>query len=86
MQRIGCVLHISSGGSVILKAESLPWIGDKVVDEKKKPVGTVFDIFGSAASPYVSVKANMKDTNRLVNCVLYAIPASKLRKRRGKRG
>jgi rRNA processing protein Gar1 len=85
LQRIGCVLHISSSGSAILKAKKLPRIGDKVVDEKMKPVGTVSDIFGSVSSPYVSVKANMEDPNRLVDCTLYAIPSSKPRKRRRKR-
>lgn len=85
LQRIGCVLHISSSGSAILKAEKLPRIGDKVVDEKMKPVGTVFDIFGSVSSPYVSVRAKMEDPNCLVDSVLYAIPSSKSRKRRRKR-
>jgi rRNA processing protein Gar1 len=56
-----------------------------VVDEKMKPVGTVSDIFGSVSSPYISVKANMEDPNRLVDCTLYAIPSSKPRKRRRKR-
>ena len=80
MQRIGRVLHISSNRNMILKAESVPRIRDRVVDEKLKPVGTVFDIFGPVSSPYVSVKTEMGDLHRLVNCVLYTIPSSKSKK------
>jgi len=38
LQRIGRVLHISSSGNAILKVETPPRIGDKVVDEKMKSV------------------------------------------------
>ena len=82
MHRIGCVLHVSSNKNIILKAENLPRIGDKVVDERLKPVGTVFDIFGPTSAPYVAVKPNLEDTHRLVNRVLYSIPSPKVRKRR----
>ncbi|MFQ5758361.1 MAG: H/ACA ribonucleoprotein complex subunit GAR1 [Candidatus Bathyarchaeia archaeon] len=85
MQRIGRVLHISSSRNVVLKAKKLPRIGDKVVDEQMKPVGTVFDVFGPVSSPYVSVKANMGDPDRLVDCVLYAVPSPKPGKRRRNR-
>jgi len=69
---------------MILKAESLPRIRDRVVDEKLRPVGTVFDIFGPVSSPYVSVKTEMDDLHRLVNRVFYSIPSpgSKKMKRR----
>lgn len=80
MQRIGRVLHISSNRNMILKAESLPRIRDRVVDEKLEPVGTVFDIFGPVSSPYVSVKTEIGDLHRLVNRVLYFIPSSKSNK------
>ena len=70
---------------MILKAESLPRIRDRVVDEKLEPVGTVFDIFGPVSSPYVSVKTEMDDLHRLVNRVLYSIPSSKSRKMKRRR-
>jgi len=82
LHRIGCVLHLSSNKNIILKAENLPRIGDKVVDERLKPVGTVFDIFGPTSAPYVAVKPNLEDAHHLVNRVLYAIPSSKAGKRR----
>ena len=85
MQRIGRVLHISSSKNAVIKAEKLPRIGDKVVNEKMDPVGMVFDIFGPISSPYVSVKTNAGDPDRLVDCVLYTVPSSKLGKKRRKR-
>ena len=72
MQRIGHVLHVGSDKKLILKAEKTPQIGDKVVDESLKPVGTIFDIFGPVSSPYVSVKTKVKEPRDLVGHVLYA--------------
>lgn len=84
MQRIGRVLHISPNRNLILKAENLPRIGDRVVDENLKPVGIVYDIFGPVTAPYVAVKTNLRETQRLVKRILYAVPPStaKARKRR----
>ena len=85
MQRIGHVLHVSSSRNVILKAENVPRIGDKVVDENLKSVGTVFDVFGPTSSPYVAVKPNVKDPHRFVNSILYAVPSKPGRKERKKK-
>ncbi len=72
MQRIGCVVHISSTGNMILKADSVPRIGDRAMDENLKAVGMVFDIFGPAASPYVAVRPSVDDPSSYVQRVLYA--------------
>ena len=85
MQRIGHVLHVSSSRNIILKAEHVPQIGDKVIDEKLKPVGMVFDVFGPTSSAYVAVKTNIRDPQRLVNHVLYATPSKNRRKERKKK-
>lgn len=66
-------------------AERIPRIGDKVVDEHLKSVGTVLDVFGPTSSPYVTVRPNAEGTNHLINHVLYAIPYSKINKRRKRR-
>jgi rRNA processing protein Gar1 len=76
LQRIGRVLHLSSSKNLILKAENLPRIGEKVLDENLKQVGIVFDIFGPVSSPYITVKPQIKDAEKLVNQVLYA-PSNK---------
>ena len=85
MHRIGHVLHISITKNMILKAENIPRIGDEVTNEKLKPVGTVFDVFGPTSSPYVAVKPNIQNPENFVNQVLYASPSTdgrKMRKRR----
>jgi len=85
LQRIGRVLHISPSGNPILRVEKPPRIGDKVVDEKMRSIGRVFDVFGPVSSPYVSVRTNVQDPNRLVDCSLYAVRSLKPRTRRRKR-
>ena len=85
LQRIGHVLHVSSSRNIVLKAENVPRIGDRVIDENLKPVGMVFDVFGPTSSPYVAVKPHVKDPQRLVNRVLYAIPSKPGRKERKKK-
>jgi len=85
LQRIGYVLHVGSSRNLILKAESLPRIGDKVVDKNLRAVGTVFDLFGPTSSPYVAVKPNAGEPNHLLNHVLYAVPSSNMKRRRKRR-
>ncbi len=82
MQRLGYVLHVSPSKNLILKAERLPKINDKVVDENLKSVGTIFDIIGPVSSPYVSVKPNVEEPQRFANRVLYVFPSRKRRRKR----
>jgi rRNA processing protein Gar1 len=70
---------------MILKAENIPHIGDKVTNEKLKPVGTVFDVFGPTSSPYVAVKPHIQSPEQLVNHILYVIPSKAGTKKRKKR-
>ena len=83
MHRIGQVLHVSKTKNLILKAENIPRIGDKVSNEKLKSVGTVFDVFGPTSSPYVAVKPHIQNTKQFVNQILYVVP-SKNEQKRGK--
>ena len=85
LHRIGHVLHVSNTKNIILKAEDIPHIGDNVTNEKLKPVGTVFDVFGPTSSPYVAVKPHIQSPEQLVNQVLYATPSKAGRKKRKKR-
>lgn len=78
MQRIGSVVHISSDGNMILKAEkNIPRIGDQATDESLKAVGTVFDVFGPVSNPYVAVRPSVDEPSRFVQHVLYAAPSEK---------
>jgi len=86
LQRIGCVVHISSNGNIILKADNVPRIGDQATDENLKAVGTVFDVFGPVSNPYVAVRPSVDDSTRFVQRVLYASPSKHgIRKRRRRR-
>ena len=69
---------------MILKAENIPRIGDEVANEKLKPVGTVFDVFGPTGSPYVAVKPTIQRPEQFVNQVLYAVPSKVGRTKRKK--
>ena len=70
---------------MILKAENIPRIGDQVANEKLKPIGTVFDVFGPTSAPYVAVKTQIKNPEQLINHILYAVPSKDGRKMRKKR-
>jgi len=75
--KIGRVLHLTSSKKAVIKAERIPKIGEIVLDEKKRQIGTVFDIFGPTVSPYVEVEVKVKDPQKIVNSVLYVSHLSK---------
>jgi rRNA processing protein Gar1 len=85
LNRIGNILHVSNTKNIILKAENIPHIGDKVTDEKLRSVGKVFDVFGPTSSPYVAVKPNIHKPEQLTNQVLYSVPSNDGRKKRKRR-
>jgi RNA-binding protein len=85
LQRLGLILHISSSRNMIMKVESIPQVGETVVDENLKPVGKVFDILGPVSSPYVAIRPTVHDPEKLVNKPVYAVP-SRRRKEKNKYG
>jgi len=85
LQRIGCVVHISSNGNIILKADNVPRIGDQAMDENLRTVGMVFDVFGPVASPYVAVRPSVDEPNSYVQRILYGAPSRKMAERRRRR-
>ncbi len=80
------MLHVSSSGNLIVKTEIVPRIGDNVVDDKLKSVGSVFDIIGSVKSPYASIRPTITDPQRLVKHPIYTIPSTGGRKERRRFG
>jgi RNA-binding protein len=85
LHRIGDVLHVSITKNMILKAKNVPHIGDEVITDKLKAVGTVFDVFGPTSAPYVAVKPTIQRPEQFINQVLYAVPSNVGRKKRTKR-
>jgi rRNA processing protein Gar1 len=74
---------LSPSRNLILNVESPPRIGETVVDENLRPVGTVFDTFGPVCSPYVAIRPTIGDPEKLVNKTLYVVP-SKRRKEKAR--
>ena len=79
MRRLGQVLHIGSDGSLILKTDGNLKIGSKVVDDKIGEVGVVVDVFGPVNSPYLSVKPEVADGEKLVGKNLVILQHEKVR-------
>jgi rRNA processing protein Gar1 len=57
---------------MILKADNVPHIGNQAIDQNLKPVGTVTDIFGPIANPYVAVRPSVNEPHKYVQHILYA--------------
>jgi len=85
LQRLGRVLHVTPSRNVVVRTEMPPRIGEKVVDEKLKPFGTVFDVFGPVSKPYVAIKPRTKDPQTFVNQNLYVIPNARNHRERRRR-
>jgi RNA-binding protein len=69
----------------VVRAEMPAQIGEKVVDERLKQVGTVFDVFGPVSKPYVAVKPSTEAPKALINQNLYVVPYAKKREERKRR-
>jgi RNA-binding protein len=81
LQRLGRVLHVSPSRNIIIKIENTPKIGETVVDENLKPIGTVFDLFGPVQAPYVAVRPTVKEPSKLADKILYVLPSSRRKER-----
>ncbi|MFQ5831347.1 MAG: Gar1/Naf1 family protein [Candidatus Thorarchaeota archaeon] len=74
MKRLGKVLHVSKRGSLILRTDKTPPIGERsvVMNKQAEKIGTIIDVFGPVKNPYVAVSPLNKDTShKLVGQVLY---------------
>ena len=68
--------------NVIVKSETIPKIGQPVVDDNLTIVGKVFDIIGPTSSPYVAVKLSIKEPRKLANKQLYIIPSKRRKEKK----
>jgi len=71
--KLGKLLHISSSGSLIVRADVAAPLGATVLTESAKRVGQVSDVFGPKKAPYVSVKSpfNRESLKDLVGETLF---------------
>ncbi len=74
MRRLGTVLHISHRGSIIVRTEKAPPVGDKsiVFDKQAQEIGSITDVFGPVKNPYVAIRPRKElESKRLLGQVIY---------------
>lgn len=73
MDRVGEVVRIAQGLLVVQSdSQTYPDIGTEVVNERLEPVGSVVDIIGPKAKPYVVISPKESSAvSRLLNQRLY---------------
>ena len=77
MQRLGRVLHISPSRNIIIKVETVPRVGETVVDENLRCVGKILDVLGPVSSPYASIKPTIREIEKLASKMLYVLPSKR---------
>jgi RNA-binding protein len=81
LKKLGKVLHTSPAtGNIIVKSQCETKVGQKVFDNGLRQVGAVFDIFGPVSSPYIAVKPYIKDSEKMVNQIVYLVEEGKRKK------
>ena len=71
-QLLGTASHLSnSSKNLILKVESKTAIGDAVLDNAGKRIGTVFDLFGPVSNPFVAVRPEIDEPERYIGEPLF---------------
>lgn len=71
IRRLGKVLHLSKSGRLILRSQTKVKLGSVAVNEDLKNIGTIFDVFGPAENPYVSIKPSVRDPSQYVGQLLF---------------
>jgi rRNA processing protein Gar1 len=56
MKVLGTVQEVTSDGKLVIKAAFAPQLKARIVDNRKRPLGTVRRVFGPVVSPYVSIE------------------------------
>jgi rRNA processing protein Gar1 len=84
LKPLGFTLHISKSGLLTVKATNTPRIGSTAFLRGTGPIGTVIDVFGPVASPYVSVKLGRPLVPSQVRNVEVSWEEGKFRRGRGR--
>lgn len=74
MRPFGIVMGSNPRGEVIVRASGHEKVetGDRMVDRKRRPIGTVKRVFGPARSPYVCIRPKKGvDAHGLVDTEVY---------------
>jgi rRNA processing protein Gar1 len=76
LRRLGKVLHLSKSGNLIVRLEinNPPQVGTEVFDPKLEKIGTVNNVMGPVAAPYLSVTpASQESSEKLAGRVVYLL-------------
>jgi len=76
LRRLGKVLHLSKSGNLIVRLESSnpPQVGTEVFDPKLEKIGTVNNVMGPVAAPYLSVTpAGHESIEKLAGRIVYLL-------------
>jgi RNA-binding protein len=74
LRRLGTVLQISNRGSIIIRTEKVPPIGNKsiVFDKRAQEIGIIVDVFGPVKNPYLAIRPLKEiDPKKYIGQVLY---------------
>ncbi|MHA2423745.1 MAG: H/ACA ribonucleoprotein complex subunit GAR1 [Candidatus Thorarchaeota archaeon] len=74
MRRLGKVIQVTKGVSLIVQTDKTPPIGAKVVDKKAQPVGKIQDVFGPVKNPYIAIRfrsKSLEDAEKLLGQMVY---------------
>src|SRR5256712_9833650 len=76
LRRLGKVLHLSKSGNLIVRLETSnpPQVGTEVFDPKLEKIGTVNNLMGPVAAPYLSVTPASQETrDKLAGRIVYLL-------------
>ena len=62
MNYLGEVQEVTFDGKLIVKSVLAPRARDRVVDNRRRPIGRVVRVFGPVSGPYVSVEVSGEDS------------------------
>lgn len=85
MKRLGVVENIAYDGTVLVRSESAPERGARVVDERNHTLGRVVRVFGPVREPLVNVRPEGKLPLSVLGSEVYLSEGNHAQ-RKGRRG
>jgi RNA-binding protein len=76
LRRLGKILHLSKSGNLIVRLETNnpPPVGTEVFDPKLEKIGTVNNVMGPVAAPYLSLTpASHESSEKLAGRIVYLL-------------
>ena len=71
MKRLGVVENITYDGTVLVRSEFAPAVGQGVVDKRRRPLGRIVRVFGPVHEPFASLRTSGPASPALVGAEVY---------------